>query len=149
MILSLLAGCSQQPSNKEVDVNEEGNISQELEITDMAGRTVVLSENVEKVFSTGAVGTILLYSLDPDKMVGWNYDLRDGEKRFIAEEYHDLPNLGGAGKESMNAEEVLKVDPDVLITMGKIDDTTISEVDEMQEQLGKPVVLLDDDIAFL
>ncbi len=67
-------------------------------------------------------------------MVGWNYELREGEKQYINEKYHNLPNLGGAGKEPLNLEEVLKVDPDVLITMGKIDDTSISETDELQNK---------------
>src|SRR5690606_36931450 len=57
-----------------------------------------------------------------------------------------LPNLGGAGKESINVEELIKVDPDVLIAMGTIDDTFISQTDELQEKIGKSIVILDGDI---
>ncbi len=140
MIASLLVGCGEPAIKGEV------NSSAGTEITDMAGRNIILPSKVEKVFSTGAVGTILVYSLNPDKMVGWNYDLREGEKRFIDERYHDLPNLGGSGKESMNVEEMLKIDPDVLIAMGTIDDTLVSQIDEMEKQTGKPIVILDEDI---
>ncbi|NLJ79055.1 MAG: ABC transporter substrate-binding protein, partial [Tissierellia bacterium] len=98
------------------------------------------------VFSMGPVGTIILYSLDPDKMVGWNYDLKEGEKEYILEEYHDLPNLGGVSNESVNMEEILKTAPDVLISMNTIDETLKFEMEEMQEQIDIPIVILDDDI---
>src|SRR5699024_5461538 len=83
------------------------------------------------------------------KMVGWNYQLREGEKQYIHEKYHDLPNMGGAGKEPLNLEEVLKADPDILIAMGKIDDTFVSQVEELQDKLDKPIVILDDNIEKL
>lgn len=139
VVLSVV-GCTQGTDNKDVDVSEN------TELIDMAERTVILPDKVDKVFSTSPVGTVLLYSLNPDKMVGWNYSLREGEKRYISEKYHDLPNLGGAGKESINVEEVLKVDPDLLIMMTSIDETIISQADEMQKQMGKPVFVLDGDI---
>ena len=144
MILSLLIACNQEDKSRETGANVDGG--NPTQIMDMAGRTVELPDKVEKIFSTGPVGTIVLYSLNPDKMVGWNYDLRDGEKEFILEKYHDLPNLGGAGKESINVEEVLKANPDILIAMETIDDSLISDIEEMEEQLGKPIVLIDDDI---
>lgn len=149
IIMSLVVGCTKKSNDTKLNVDEVGeNLVQDAEnkLIDMAGREVILPKKIEKVFSTGAVGTILLYSLDPDKMAGWNYNLRDGEKRYIDKKYHVLPNLGGAGKETVNLEELLKVDPDVLIIMGKNDDTTISQAEEMEEQLGKPIVIIDDDI---
>lgn len=139
MASSLLVACTK-------DVVEEDLNEGEIKVTDMAGREVFLPENVDGVFSTVSVGTILLYSLDPDKMVGWNYNLSDGEKRYIDEEYHDLPNLGGAGKEAVNLEELLKVDPDILVVMSKIDETTISEAEELEDKTGKATIIIDDDI---
>lgn len=143
MTMSILVGCT----SKDVSGNvEEKDL---VEIVDMANRTVMVPKKVEKILSTGSVGTILIYSINPDKMVGWNYELREGEKQYINEKYHNLPNLGGAGKEPLNLEEVLKVDPDVLITMGKIDDTSISETDELQTKIDKPIIMLDSDIEKL
>ncbi|QQY79958.1 iron complex transport system substrate-binding protein [Keratinibaculum paraultunense] len=139
MIFSLITGCTKKSTEGEVTENF-------IEIVDMAGRNVTIPAKVDTIFSTGPVGTILIYSLNPDKMVGWNYELREGEKRYIDEKYHDLPNLGGAGKESINVEELIKVDPDVLIAMGTIDDTFISQTDELQEKIGKSIVILDGDI---
>lgn len=143
MTMSILVGCTSK------DVSGNGEEKDLVEIVDMANRTVMVPKKVEKILSTGPVGTILIYSINPDKMVGWNYELREGEKQYINEKYHNLPNLGGAGKEPLNLEEVLKVDPDVLITMGKIDDTSISETDELQTKIDKPIIMLDSDIEKL
>lgn len=139
LALAIFAGCSSDQAN--------GGLEDDMvEIVDMANRTVMVPKNVEKVLSTGPVGTIFIYTLNPDKMAGWNYDLREGEKQFIDEKYHDLPNLGGSGRNPLNLEEVLKVDPDLLISMGTIDETSISEVEELEEKTGKTVVMLDTDM---
>lgn len=149
LVFSLLIGCSSS-ENTEINNDVDDDINQEdVELVDMAGRTVTIPKDVKKVFATEPVGTIILYSLNPDKMVGWNYDLREEEKRFIPEKYHSLPNLGGAGKESINIEEILKVDPDILVVMGKIDDALELEVEDMEEQTGKPIIILDDNIEKL
>jgi len=41
-------------------------------ITDMAGRTVTVPQDIKKVYCTSPPGTLLLYTLAPEKMVGWN-----------------------------------------------------------------------------
>ncbi len=148
IILSTLAGCSSEVA-KEEENNIEGEspqIVEEIEVEDMAGRTIILPEKADKVFATLPTGTILLYSLNPENMVGWNYDLSEGEKRFIAEEYHSLPNLGGAGKNAVNIEELLKADPDVLIVMEEVIETSLSKAEELEEQTGKPVIILDSNL---
>lgn len=137
LISSLLFGCNHQKTNGEVNANES------LEVEDMAGRKISIPAKVDRIFSVDPVGTILLYSLNPDKMAGWNYELREGEKRFIGEKYQILPNLGDAGKETINIEELLKVDPEALIMVTKIDDSTLSKVDELEKQTGKAIVVLD------
>ncbi|WP_025642759.1 ABC transporter substrate-binding protein [Schnuerera ultunensis] len=145
IILSMLVGCADD-TIKENDniIDEQGaEVKEDIEIEDMAGRIVLIPAKVDKAFSTSPTGTILLYSLNPEKMLGWNYDLREGEKRFIDEKYHSLPNLGGAGKNAINIEEVLKLDPTVLIMMEELDDGSISKAEELEEQTGKPVILLD------
>ena len=157
MVISISIGCTEVPLKN----GEESNVeSQELvkdvdqnidkfKIVDMAGREVLISKTVEKVFSTGPVGTILLYTLSPDKIAGWNYTLRDGEKRYIDKKYHDLPDLGGAGKSSINYEELLKQNPEVLIEMTTINEQSINKVEEIQTKLNIPIVLIDDHIKRL
>lgn len=138
IILSMLAGCTVDKQVTEV--------IKDIEIEDMAGRAVLIPAKVDKAFATIPTGTILLYSLNPEKLLGWNYDLREGEKRFIDEKYHSLPNLGGAGKNAINVEEILKMNPAFLIMMEELDEGTISKAEELEEQTGKPVIFLDSDL---
>ena len=139
LVFFLLTGCS----NQEVS---DKSINRRIRLQDMAGRDVIIPEKVEKVFSTGPVGTILLYTLNPNKMIGWNYRLSEGEKRFISEKFHALPNLGGAGKEEINIEEILKIDPDIIIMMDTLDEAIISKIEILEESTAKPIVFLDEDI---
>jgi iron complex transport system substrate-binding protein len=116
----------------------------EKTITDMGGRTVTVPSKIERVLSSGPPGGIILYTLCPDKMVGWNTELREGEKRFIKEKYQKLPVVGGwYAKNTGNVEEILKVKPEVVICMGYMDENSAKQADTIQEQLGIPVVLAD------
>ncbi|WP_347488441.1 ABC transporter substrate-binding protein [Desulfoscipio sp. XC116] len=137
LVLSL-AGCGQTASTP-ADQDAATRT-----ITDMAGRSVTVPVTIKTAFSTNPIGAIALYTLCPDKMVGWNYELRPDEKKFISPEYQSLPNLGGwYAKNTGNTEELLKVKPDVLINLGAINNTEISNADKIQKQLGIPVVLID------
>lgn len=155
LILSILVGCSQDAANEAENepVAEEENVVEEaqendgeIEIVDMAGRTIRLAKAADKAFATRPTGTILLYTLNPDKMIGWNYDLREGERQFIPEKYHSLPNLGGSGKNAINIEELLKLDPDFLIIMEENVEKSLSDAEEIEQQTGKPIIILDSDI---
>ena len=100
LLIGMLAGCGQQNADSEqsteavTDSQEETSASGEREITDMAGRTMTVPAEIDSVFSTGPVAAIYLYTLVPDKLLGWNYELNDIEKSIILEQYHDLPNFG-------------------------------------------------------
>lgn len=128
---------------------QDKDMEESHKIVDMAGREIDIPKDIGSVFSTDSVGTIMLYTLQPDKMVGWNYSLRDGEKKYIDKRYHNLPDLGGAGKSSINFEELLKINPDILIEMGNIDEAVIKGADELQAKLNIPVVLIDGHIENL
>ena len=40
-------------------------------VTDSAGRKVMVSDRIERVFAAGPPAAILLYILAPDRMIGW------------------------------------------------------------------------------
>lgn len=138
LVMVLLSGCSQP---KEV---HDGTRS----IVDMAGRTVEIPKEIKTVYSTGPIGTVFLYTLAPEKLAGWNHDLREVEKAYINENYHDLPALGTwrGVKYDGNVEELLKVKPDLIINMGDVDEKYIADTDAIQEQLGIPVLMVDGQI---
>jgi iron complex transport system substrate-binding protein len=134
-----LAGCGQGQSQEPAPPSEP----EVRTIVDMAGREVTVPAEIDKVFCVSPVGTILVYTLDPDLLVGWNYELREGEKEYILPKYQSLPNLGGwYAKATCNTEELLNINPDVILSVGYLD---TEQADKIHQQTGLPVVMIDGD----
>ena len=54
-----------------------------------------------------------------------------------------MPNLGGwYAKATCNIEELLKINPDVILNVGSLD---VEQTNKIQEQTGIPVVMIDTD----
>lgn len=132
--VTLLTGCG---SKKE---------SGEREITDMAGRTVTIpaAEEIQKVYAGGNSAGIYVYTLAPDKLLGWSFPLNDVEKSMIPEKYHELPAFGMA--ENVNYETVIAAGPQICINVGTLSDAFTDECNKLQENLGIPVVAVDGDL---
>lgn len=146
ILLPLLVGCTENlQKTPEAPQKTESEINENM-ITDMAGRKVLLPKKTEKIFSLDSVGTVMLYTLCPEKLLGWNYKLSEMEKYYILPEYKDLPNLGGAGNNPPNAEEILKLKPDIIIYVTNINETNISTAEQFQNELNIPVIVLDGNI---
>lgn len=142
-----IVGCSSNQTatteNSNANDNQENAEATTRTITDMAGRTVTIPAEIDSVYSTNSIGTIFLYTLAPDKLAGWNYDL-GSDKQYIKEEYYNLPVLGRwKGPDSVNIEEILKVEPDIIINMGDVNEKYIAESNQIQELFDIPVVMVD------
>lgn len=117
--------------------------------TDAAGRKVALPEKITRVMAAGPPASVLLYSVAPDRMVGWVREFKDDEKEFIAAPYRDLPvhgRLTGKG-DTANMEAVLAMKPDIILDVGTVNPTYASLADKVQEQTGIPYVLIDGSFA--
>lgn len=149
-LLSLLPGCAKDtlptptvgPAQAETPVADA--TPTQREIVDMAGRTVTIPGEIDSVFSTGPVSAIYLYTLVPDLLLGWNYELNDIEKSIIPEKYHSLPNFGQ--RDAISYEAVIAANPTIALHVGTINDQMISDCDTMAESLGIPVVAVDGDL---
>jgi iron complex transport system substrate-binding protein len=150
LLIVCIAGCNTQEAGEQETADPA---SQTRTIVDMAGRENTVPEEINKVFCVTPVGTIITYTLAPERLVAWNYEMGEMEKKFILQEYRDLPNLGSwYSKGSCNSEEVLKIDPDIILFMGTMDiqeKSVISQADGLQKQLDIPVVLVNGELAEL
>ncbi|MFA6941690.1 MAG: ABC transporter substrate-binding protein [Clostridiaceae bacterium] len=140
LIFSVLTGCRKKAVAAKAATQT---------ITDDAGRKVTIPAKINKCYYTSPIGMIMVYSLAPDKMAGWSMKLTDKEKKYIPEKYTSLPFLGGLqmnGK--INTEELAKVKPDVIFSIGPdaIDKTSVSTADKLQKQLNIPVIVVDSNI---
>jgi iron complex transport system substrate-binding protein len=112
-------------------------------VTDMAGRRVEVPAHIHKALSMSPMGTILIYTLEPSILLGWNYPPDAGERALLAEPYRNLPTLGGwFGKDNTgNLEKIMQAHPDVLISMG--DAFATEQAERVQGQTHIPVFILD------
>ncbi|OUO87106.1 hypothetical protein B5F44_08415 [Gordonibacter urolithinfaciens] len=134
----LLSGCADAGFAR-------GNLAN---ITDMGGRSVMVPEQIDRVFCTNPIGTVDLFALAPEKLAGWNFRPAGDNKKYIPDEYFALPSLGvwmGAGSVP-NAEEIAAQDPDVLLCYWTANDVGGDMADDIRDETGLPVVLVDYDV---
>lgn len=120
-------------------------------ITDMAGRKVTIPKTIQKIYSTSPMGEIIMYTLAPSKIAGKTWTLDLAEKSLLIDEYLEKPVLGGwFGKNTTgNPEVIVKAHPDIVLSMGYLNNTDISATERIEEKLGIPVVMLDGHLTML
>jgi iron complex transport system substrate-binding protein len=114
------------------------------EITDMAGRQVVLPDQIKRIYAAQPYTHVLSYMLAPDMLIGHLSILRDNEKRFLRPEAANLPMLGGApgSGQTVNMETVLAAKPDIVLMKGNAK-SDVSRSVEQFSRLSLPVVFVD------
>ncbi len=119
LIAAAITGCGTQKNTAGTSKTPETRT-----IVDHAGRTVTVPGEINKVFSTSPVGMILMYTLAPEKLIAWNFEIAPEYKKFILPQCHNLPDLGGwYANKSCNTEELLKIHPDVIISIGVLNES--------------------------
>ena len=114
-------------------------------MTDSAGRQVELPQKIARVLAAGPPASVLLYTLAPEKMVGWVRTPSPTEKTFLTERVRELPEYGrltGRGG-TANLEVVIKFAPDLIIDVGSVGPTYVSLADNVQAQTKISYILLD------
>ncbi|HWR55398.1 MAG TPA: ABC transporter substrate-binding protein [Negativicutes bacterium] len=138
----LLGGCAgKETAGPPADTAENTRT-----IVDMAGRSVTIPAQVNKVYGASPTGTILLYTIDPDLLVGWNYFMGMDGSQFVAEKYKNLPVLGGwfGNISTANTEDLIRLHPDLILTMDSPKKPELA--DRIQDLTGIPVVVVDGSI---
>lgn len=109
--------------------------------TDDCGREVTIPNHIEKVVPSGPISQVVLYSLSPDMMVGLASRFHEGDEEYISEEVMNLPYLGELfDTANMNIEELVKVNPDIIIDIGEAKSTLKEELDRLQMITGIPCI---------
>jgi iron complex transport system substrate-binding protein len=73
-------------------------------VTDSAGRRAEVPVRVERVYAAGGPASILLYTLAPEKMLGWTRPLSPGTERAPGPRpAARLPGWTGAGRTGAGA----------------------------------------------
>jgi iron complex transport system substrate-binding protein len=122
-----------------------GAVADARPVVDGAGRRVEVPDRIERVFAAGGPASIILYTLAPERMLGWNRAPSAEEAPFLPERWATLPALGrltGRGN-TANVEGVLAARPHVILDYGSLAGTYVSLADRVQAQTGVPYLLFD------
>ncbi len=127
----------------ETTASENSDTDDKKTVTDMGGRKVEIPDKIEKVYGANPMATILLFTLVPDKIIGWNSKLPG--RNVLPEAYRDLPVIGSMGTKQQAAgpEAILTYNPDIVIyAQTDMSEQAMDKADKISKQLGKPVVLV-------
>lgn len=123
-------------------------LAAEVSVTDAVGRTVSVPdpEHLKKLYVTSPIGFIFVYTLDLERLAGTPMKFFEQELKYLNPACAEMPLLGGMqmGKQ-LNREAIVAAGTQLLLSMGpaKPKATDASQADELQEQLGIPVVVVD------
>ncbi len=143
MAMKETAGPTAEPAAEPELAEEE--MAGDKTITDMAGREVTIPNEINSVFGVNNTASILLYTIVPDKMMGWNIKFTDKAMQFMIAESGNLPILGnlyGSGKQA-EPEEIISRSPDIIVLAAiKATDSVLTSADDLQTQLNIPVIVV-------
>jgi iron complex transport system substrate-binding protein len=112
--------------------------------TDSAGRPVDIPQSVRRVFPAGPPAAVTLFTIAPEKMLGWPRVPSAAARAFLPKRYADLPEIGrltGRGN-TVNLDNVVKLAPDLVLDVGSTTESYVSLADRVQAQTHIPDVLI-------
>lgn len=134
----LLAGCDKQQT-------VVSDVPSTIFVTDSLGREIELDANLIRVAPCGSVAQMILYTLAPERLVGWATNPDERTKPYIPKEYWKLPQLGQLyGKNvTLNIEALVAAGPQVIIDMGDIKENMKEDLTSVSKQVGIPIVFIE------
>jgi len=112
--------------------------------SDSAGRRIEVPEDIRRVFPAGPPASVVLFTVAPEKMLGWTRAPSPEGRAFLPMPYAELPEIGrltGRGN-TVNLENVVRLMPDLVLDVGSTTATYVSLADQVQEQTHIPAVLI-------
>ncbi len=116
--------------------------------TDDLGRTVTLPAELTRIAPSGYPSQILLFTLAPDKMVGWAGRPKPNQAKYIKEQYTELPEFGSFfGKRgNLNSEALTASNAQLVVDFGEEKQGIREDLDKLQQKIGIPIVFIKGDL---
>jgi iron complex transport system substrate-binding protein len=110
-------------------------------VTDTASRRGTLPNQIHKIYCLNPACAMLIYTLAPERLMGWSLQLNQKERSYLAPPYDRLPGQSGLGE---NIEQLIKIHPDVIMMMSNAADSSLSDrLQKIQEQTHIPTFVVD------
>jgi iron complex transport system substrate-binding protein len=113
-------------------------------VVDATGRTVEIPDRIERVMPAGQPAAVLLYTLAPEKMIGWPHSPGPAAKSLLGPSFAGLPEVAPLVRDGkVQAEQIQAARPDVILDYGSAAPRYADRATIVQEATGIPVLLLD------
>ena len=114
-------------------------------LTDDAGRGVIVPDTVHHVFPAGMPAAILLYTLAPERLLGWPGANQREVCAYLTAATCSKPALGHLTSRDNRVDlgSVTARKPDLILDVGATDGRFATLADTVQKQTGIPYALLD------
>jgi iron complex transport system substrate-binding protein len=92
-------------------------LAEAKQFTDSGGRQDELPDKVERVLPAGPPASVTLFTIAPEKMLGWTRAPSPQARAFLPARYAELPEIGrltGRGN-TVNLENVVRLKPDLVL----------------------------------
>lgn len=142
---TLATGCSGNQSDPTNDPVDPAGQTEMRTFTDSLGREVEVPATVERIAALSSTTEQVLITMAPDMLVGLCQAMSEDEKMFFGEDLAALPVLGSYynSKGDFNKESVAAANPQIIIDMGEAKKDLGTDLDNLQMQLGIPVVFIE------
>ena len=108
----------------------------------------MLPTTASKVLAAGPPASIVLYTLVPEKLVGWVRRPDDDAKVYVAKPYRDLPaQLRLTGREAADPAAVKALGAGIIVDFGKVDGRYAGIAERTQAAMGIAYILIDGALA--
>lgn len=108
------------------------------QITDMAGRSVTIPDQITRIIPYDSKTSVLLYPCAGEKLIARGALPGTTNSALIADDYNRKPTA-----DIKNLEEVLAFRPDLILAGSFIPDDQLDRYEKLQSRTGIPVVIID------
>lgn len=116
--------------------------------TDSAGRSVELPAQVIKVLAAGPPASVMLYTLVPEKLMGWTGAPSPEALAYLPARFRGLSaQVRITGRSPAAAEAIKALGANLIVDFGTVDARYAEIADRTQSATGTPYVLIDGAIA--
>lgn len=113
---------------------------------DMEGKIVTLPDQTDRVFGSSPPMNYLLYTLNPDKMIGLNFKAKNpnnsADEQFLSKKFLSLPVIGSfhGGGQNINLETLMAYKPQLVLVWQ--DDMLVQTVAHEIEKTNIPTFMI-------
>jgi iron complex transport system substrate-binding protein len=113
-------------------------------VVDATGRTIEIPDRIERVMPAGQPAAVLLYTLAPEKMIGWPHSPGPAARNLLGPNFAGLPEVAPLVQDGkIQAEQIQAARPDVILDYGSTAPRYADRATMVQQATGIPVLLLD------